>query len=505
MPLKRPTGMLAFTIVWLGQIISVMASSMTGFGLTIWMYMQTESATAMGLMQVAFITPFLILSPIAGVMVDRHNRKLMMMVSDLAAGLSTVALLILFATGHMQFWFLYVANVINGIGNTFQWPAYSAAISTMVPKQQYGRANGMMSLIEAGPGVLAPLLAGALLPFIKISGILLIDVVTFVLAIGALLIVFVPQPERTVEGQAGQGSLLKESVYGFKYIFQRPSLLGLQLVFFAGNLFSGMAFTVFAPMLLARTGSNSLIFGSVQTAGAVGGVIGGVLMSAWGGFKRRVHGVLAGWAISGLFIAMLGVGRGLPIWALSMLLLNLVMPLINTSNQSIWQAKVAPDVQGRVFSARRLIAWFTNPISPIMAGTLADFVLEPAMKTDSVLASVFGGLVGTGSGAGMGLLMVICGVLSSMIGLVGYLFRPIYNAEQILPDHDQLAKATEQSATGDQSADNMQSATEVPAGDRLKRLQELLEVRRQLITAPASPEREQELKRISRLLREIGR
>ena len=158
--LKQPTGMLAFLLVWIGQIVSVLGSGMTSFGLTIWMYQQTKSATAMGFMQVAFITPFLILSPIAGVMVDRYNRKLMMMVSDLAAGLSTIGLLILFATGHMQFWYLYIAQVINGIGNTFQWPAYSAAISTMVPKEQYGRVNGLMSLQEAGPGVLAPLLAG---------------------------------------------------------------------------------------------------------------------------------------------------------------------------------------------------------------------------------------------------------------------------------------------------------------------------------------------------------
>jgi len=495
MPSKHPTGMFAFTIVWLGQIISVMASSMTGFGLTIWMYQQTESATAMGLMQVAFITPFLILSPIAGVMVDRHNRKLMMMVSDLAAGLATLVLLILFATGHMQFWFLYLANVINGIGNTFQWPAYSAAISTMVPKEQYGRANGMMSLLDAGPGVLAPLLAGALLPFIKITGIMLIDVFTFLLAIGALLIVFVPQPERTVEGKAGQGSLLKESAYGFKYIFQRPSLLGLQLVFFIGNLFSGMSFTILAPMILARTGSNSLVFGSVQTAGAIGGLIGGVLMSAWGGFKRRVHGVLAGWAMSGIFVAMLGFGTGLPVWILAMALTMLVVPLINSSNQAIWQAKVAPDVQGRVFSARRLIAWFTNPISPIIAGTLADFVLEPAMRTDSSMASIFGRLVGTGPGAGMGLLIVICGLGSSLVGLGGYLFRPIYDAEKILPDHDQLAKASEE-----------RMASEVPAEDRLRRMQELLEIRQRVFTSAASrEERERELKRISRLLREVGR
>ena len=437
---KQPRGMLAFLLVWIGQIVSVLGSSMTGFGLTIWMYQQTKSATAMGLMQVAFITPFLILSPIAGVMVDRYNRKLMMMVSDLAAGLSTIGLLILFATGHIQFWYLYIAQVINGIGNTFQWPAYSAAISTMIPKEQYGRANGLMSLQEAGPGVLAPLLAGALLPFIKISGIMFIDVATFVFAIGALLIVFVPQPVKTEEGQKGRGNFWKESLFGFKYIFSRPSLLGLQLVFFAGNFFSGIGGAIFAPMILARTDSNSLIFGSVQTAGAIGGVVGGLLMTAWGGFKRRVHGVLAGHILLGVCAAMLGMVTGLPLWIPIMVLWDITAVVVNTSNQTIWQAKVAPDAQGRVFSSRRLIAWFTNPITPIIGGTLADFVLEPAMKTHTGLAAVFGPLFGTGPGAGMGLLFSFCGLGIILVGLAGYLTRPIRQAESILPDHDQLKK-----------------------------------------------------------------
>lgn len=434
--------MRAFIIVWLGQIVSVLASSMSHFALTIWMYQQTESATAMGLMQVAFITPFLVLSPIAGVMVDRYNRKLMMMVSDLAAIVATGGVFILLALGRLEFWHLYIAAVLNGIGNTFQWPAYSAAISTMVPKEQYGRANGLMSLMEAGPGVLAPLLAGALLPLIGLRGILTIDVLTFFFAIGALLIVYVPQPRRTVEGEAGRGSIWHEAAYGFRYIFARPSLLGLQMVFFFGNLFFGVAFTVFSPMVLARTDSNSVIFGMAQSAGAIGGVVGGVIMSAWGGFRRRVHGVLLGWLLSALGLTLIGSAQGLALWLPAMFLTSLVSPLINTSNQAIWQAKVAPDVQGRVFSARRLIAWFTNPISPIIAGTLADFVLEPAMRGETGLARLFGGLVGTGPGAGMGLLMVFCGALCLLVPVVGYFIPAIRNAETILPDHDQAPPAS---------------------------------------------------------------
>ena len=438
---QRPTGMFGFTIVWIGQIISVLASAMSQFGLTIFMFKETGSATALGLMHVFFITPFLIISPIAGVMVDRYNRKMMMMVSDLGAGLATIMILILQSLGILEFWHLYFTSIVYGLGMAFQWPAYSAAITTLVPKEQYGRANGMMSLIEAGPGVIAPLLAGALLPIIGLMGILVFDVVTFILAIGALMIVHIPQPPRTEEGAKGSGGILKEAAYGFKYIFARPSLLGLQMIFFVGNLFAGIGFTLLAPMVLSRTGNDSLVLGSVQTAGAVGGLIGGIAMSAWGGFKRRVHGVLAGWMVSGIGMAIVGLAGGFPIWVTGIIIAALVGPLVNASNQAIWQAKVAPDVQGRVFSARRLIAWLTNPISPIIAGTLADFVLEPQMRmATSPLAQTFGSLVGTGPGAGMGLIIFFCGFGGLLAGLAGYFIPAIHNAEALLPDHDELPK-----------------------------------------------------------------
>jgi len=439
-PSKRLSGMPGFTVVWLGQIVSVLASLMTQFALTIWAFEKTGSATALGLIQVFFVTPFLLISPLAGVMVDRHDRKLMMMVSDLGAGLSTVGILVLQAFGVLEVWHLYVAAVVNGLGNTFQWPAYSATISTMLPKEQYGRANGMMSLIEAGPGVIAPLIAGALLPFIGLAGILLIDVATFLLAIGALLVVYIPQPPRTEEGTQGQGSLWEQAVYGFRYIFARRGLVGLLIIFLLGNLFSGVQWTLLAPMILSRTGNDEVIFGSVQSAGAIGGVIGGVLMSLWGGFKRRIHGVLLGWVLASLALVFLGIGRDLSVWIPSMLIGALFFPLINSSSQAIWQAKVAPDLQGRVFTSRRLIAWLTQPVTPLIAGLLADYVMEPAMQTSSRFSQTFSGLVGTGPGSGMGLLTVFCCLMCALVGLSGYFVTTIRDLEDVLPDHDQLQK-----------------------------------------------------------------
>jgi MFS transporter, DHA3 family, macrolide efflux protein len=198
---------------------------------------------------------------------------------------------------------------------------------------------------------------------------------------------------------------------------------------------------VFAPMILLRTGNNSVSLGLVQSAGAIGGVIGGVAMSAWGGFKRRVHGVLAGWIVSSFFFALVGVGTSLPLWIAASVLSTILFPLINGSNQAIWQAKVAPDVQGRVFSARRLIAWLPNIISPLIAGALADYIFEPAMRTSGGLASWLGWLVPPGPGAGTGLLIVLGSLGGILAGLAGYFIHPIRHAEDILSDHDTMTAA----------------------------------------------------------------
>lgn len=442
---KRPTGMTAFTIVWAGQLVSVLASSMTQFALTIWAYQETGSALALGAVNTFFLIPFLLLSPIAGAMVDRYDRKLMMMVSDLTAVIATAALLIIHASGHLQIWHLYIAAVVNGLGSTFQWPAYSAAISTMVPKENYSRANGMMSLIYSGPAVLAPMLAGILLPIIQLTGILTIDVVTFFLAIGALLIVDVPQPVKTVEGQAEQGSLLKEGLYGFKYIFARRSLLGLLIFFICLNFTIGMAINLFAPFILIRTDYNSASLGAVESSAAIGALVGGILVTAWPGFKRRMTNIFVGEAMTGLFmLTLFGLGRSLPVWIIFAALGSITPVFVNGSSQAIWQSKVAPDLQGRVFSARRMIAWITDPITPILAGALADYVTEPGMQAGGFLAGTFGWLVGTEPGSGMALQFFFAGIGYMLVVLAVYLFFPVVrNLEDLLPDHDQLEMVEE--------------------------------------------------------------
>jgi hypothetical protein len=165
-------------------------------------------------------------------------------------------------------------------------------------------------------------------------------------------------------------------------------------------------------------------------------------MSTWGGFKKRTHGVLGGWIMSHIFVVAFGFATAPAFWIPLAVTQAIISPLINTSNQSIWQAKVAPDIQGRVFSARRLIAWFTQPIAPLIAGLLADKWFEPSMTSGTTsLASIFSGWVGTGPGSGMALLFIFAGMGPILVGLTGYFIQPIRDAETILPDHDTLLKA----------------------------------------------------------------
>jgi MFS family permease len=437
-PSRRPQGMAAFTIVWFGQVVSLVGTAMTGFALTLWAYRTTGLATALSMVAFFNFAPMIVMSPIAGVLVDRWNRKWTMALSDLAAALATLAILLLFLTGRLQLWHLYVTGVLSAAFGTFQWPAYSAAISMMVPKAQYQRASGMISMAESGSGIAAPILAGALvgiLGFGRLWVIFVIDLATFLVALGALIVVTIPNPPRA-EPEHPE-SLFRQSMFGFRYIWQHRPLFDLQMVFFASNLIASLCITILPALILARTGNNATMLGYTESAAAIGGVAGGALLTAWGGPKRKVNGVLLGMVLTSLFgTLVIGLGRSLPVWIVGSFLTMVVLIILNGSNQAIWQSKVPPALQGRVFSVRRLIAQVAVPIAMLASGPLADKVFGPAMMPAGRLAPVFGWLTGTGKGAGISLMFVWAGLAGAVVGLVGYLIPSIRNVEQLIADHD---------------------------------------------------------------------
>jgi hypothetical protein len=311
----------------------------------------------------------------------------------------------------------------------------------MVSKHQYIRANGLISLLYEFPGIFGPLLAGVMYLVIGLSGILAVNLLAFVVSIGILLFVDVPEPPRTAEGVLSHSKFLDEAIYGIKYIFQRPSLLGLQLIFFTGNLFSGIALSsaVLYPMILLRTDNNIQILGTIQSAAALASVVGGIFLTTWAGIKRPARAIVLSWLISSILgMTLLGIGQVLIIWLIAVAVDAIFDPIVNVSMDSFLQAKIPPDLQGRVFSASDFISQAVFPFTPLVAGYLGDQIFEPAMGTGGALATVFGWLVGTGPGSGFGLLILLCGVGGALIGLAGYLIPSIRNIDVLLPDFRRL-------------------------------------------------------------------
>jgi MFS transporter, DHA3 family, macrolide efflux protein len=424
-----------FTLVWVGQLVSMLGSGMTGFAITIWAWQETGQATVLALVGLSTFGPTVLLGPMAGAIVDRFDRKRVMLVGDLASSVPAAIMLGLYSVGALEVWHLYVLGAWAGSFNALHFPAYSAAISTMVAKAQFARANGMLALAESSAGIAAPVLAGLLIATLGIAVVFVIDIVTFIFAALTLLAVRIPSPPREEEGR--RPNLWRESLFGFRYIVARRPLLHLQLVFTSINFSATLGAVMIAPMVLARSGNDELSLATVQAALGVGGVVGGALLSLWGGPRRRVLAVLFGMMGSALFgTTLLGLGQSLTVWVVAAFLSSVFIPLLNGSNQAIWQSKIAPALQGRVFAARATIARVMAPLAMALAGPLADRVLEPAMQPGGALVGVFGPLLGSGPGAGMGLMLVMAGLASFGVAVLGLSVRSVRHVEDLIPDHD---------------------------------------------------------------------
>ncbi len=439
--MDRPAGFLGFTVIWSGQLLSTLGTRMTNFALSIWIWDQTGRASDLALMTLCAFLATVVFSPIAGSLIDRWDRRVTIILSDLGSLAATVAMIVLFWTGTADVWHLYLINIVTGAFLAFQAPVYNATITQMMAKEKFPRANAMMSLSKSVPGVFSPGLAAVLLAVADVKFVLAIDGLSYLFAIGTIFLVAMPKAVRKTIARAG---VLRDSVVGFKYLFERPGLLGLGLIMFGLTTLSAMGWIVLTPMIMARTGGDTGQVGIVQAVGAIGGVIGGIVVGALKPTPRKMARILVGIAVfSILGRVLLGVGGSVVIWSVGWFFAWACLPFIIAYESSIWQQKVAPDVQGRVFAARNLVDNLAPPIAFGTAGPLADFVLEPAMRDGGALTGTFRPLVGSGTGAGMALIFVFTGVLGVVLAVVGYLFRPIREVETRLPDHDEAKKVSE--------------------------------------------------------------
>lgn len=429
-----PHGLRSFFIIWIGQLVSLVGSQLTGFALGVWVYDQTHSVMMLAITQVAMQAPQIILSPLAGVLADRWDRRTAMIISDFGAGLGVLVTAVLFINNLLEPWMVIPINLWMSAFAVLMWPAYTASITLLVPKEQYGRANGFVQLGEALTQIAGPALAGVFYVTIRLGNMALLDFASYLIAV-VLMILFVriPRPQRTEDGHQAKGSMWKEMRYGWDYILARKGLLMLLMFFLTTNFLMGIIGPLFTPLILDNWKAD--VLGYLSTVMGVGMLAGTLVMSAWGGGKRKIYTLLGASLVSSIFLMTVGLRISIPLIAVSGFGFMFCMPLLNASSQAIWQSKVAPDVQGRVFAIRRMIAQSSGLIAPLFAAPLVDYVFKPGMTAGGALASILGPIFGVGANHGVGVLMTVLGLLSVGVGVAAFLNRHIRNVEIDLPDH----------------------------------------------------------------------
>lgn len=404
---------------------------MSTFALLIWIYDRTGSATSVALLGFFWFLPIIALGPLAGVWVDRHDRRRIMLLADTGAAVMTIGVLALYLTGRLEVWHLYIADAISGACWAFQGPAYTASTTLLLPSRHYGRASGLRSVATFGAEAVAPFLAGVAVVALGIGGVLIIDLVTFLFAVGTLLAVRIPQPAAREASDEAHPGFRDELAAGFRFIRTSRGLSGLLAIHTGITLFAALTYYAILPtMVLARTGRDTIALASVQSALGVGAVAGGLVMGVWGGPRRKIHGVLATAAISFLVGDLLfAVARTVPVWIAAAFIGSMFIPVIVGSDLAIWQSKVPPALQGRVFSLRSAIRMSMMPLGYLVGGLLADRVFEPAMAVNGALAPLLGGLVGVGPGAGMAAMFLVTAIGGTVMSLAGYLSRDVRTVE----------------------------------------------------------------------------
>ncbi|MGK4006313.1 MFS transporter [Sorangium sp. So ce1036] len=430
----------SFLAIWFGQLLSTLGTGASSFVITLWLWDRTQHAVSITTLELCSFGVVVLVSPLAGVLVDRLDRRWAMALADLGVAAVTVGLVCIHRTIGLEPWHLYVAKLLTGAFVAFQAPAYLGAVTVLLSKESYARASGMMSLSLSLSGLVSPAAASVLYRHIGLDGVLLLDAATFAIAVVLLFLVRVPERALATEPRA-RPRFVEEAIYGFRTVFGSKSLVGLLYVLAANNFLS-MFGILLPPLVLARTGGHEAALASVMVAGAAGGVAGGIAMGLWGGPRKRIQGVLLMIFLNGLFgQVLLGLGRTPVTWGVASFLTSFFFPILYGCNQAIWQSKIHPDAQGRVFAARRIVVDAMVPVAMLVAGPLADYVLEPALSPGGTWVPFLSWLVGSGPGSGMSLLFIVAGLATMGLAAAAYKVRSIREIDSLLPDASDSACA----------------------------------------------------------------
>ncbi|MEM7127279.1 MAG: MFS transporter [Chloroflexota bacterium] len=424
-----------FFVIWVGQLVSLIGSELTTFALGIWVFQTTGSITAFALIALFATLPSLLIAPVAGALVDRFDKRKMMLISDTIAGLSTLCIAILFFSGRLEIWHIYVSAALNATTKVFQTPAYQSAITMLIPAKQLGRANGMVQGAQAVAQLLAPVLAGFLVVTIQVGGVILIDFITFFCAMLTLLIVALPSTAAKRSPLSSFRELLEEAAAGWSFITAHVGLLGIFIALAISNFTTSLAAVLVTPLVLAFAPASTL--GVVLSIAGSGMLFGSLFMSVWGGPRRLINGVLGFGLISGFSFMVAGLQPSAALIAAAGFVIFFDVAVVNSCNQAIWQRKVPQALQGRVFALLQMVSSALAPLAFLVAGPLVDRWFEPLLAVNGPLAGSIGQVVGIGAGRGIGLLFIVIGIVNTVIILIGYLHPRIRNVEAEMPDQSE--------------------------------------------------------------------
>ncbi|HEV7587651.1 MAG TPA: MFS transporter [Longimicrobium sp.] len=433
--------MRSFLVIWVGQFVSALGSGLTGFAIPVVVFQKTGSAEQFGLLLFAWILPALLLAPVAGTLVDRWDRRRVLIAADTGSAVMTLLLAGLVLSGRFELWYLFLATVLASLISAFQEPAFTASIAALVPRRQYARAIGLVQLLGSTSAILAPLIAGALVVTIGLGGIMLIDAATFVAAIAGLLLVSIPRPPRieadapAAEGPAWRAAgrrFLHEAAQGLHFLRARPGLFGMLAVFALTNFWGGFLNPLLSPMVLSF--AQPVKLATVQAAAGAGSVLGGLAIGIWGGPRRRIAAVAGSLTLGGLCTVVIGLRPSVPLIAGSVFVWALSSPMMTASSSAIWMSKTPQALLGRVFAVRRMVAGSMMPLAVLMAGPLAERVFEPLLVPGGALAASVGAGIGVGKGRGIALMFVLIGGLMALTGLAAWVVPSIRHVERDVPD-----------------------------------------------------------------------
>ena len=403
---------------------------MTSLAIGIWIYEQTGNASPLAFVAFFSFLPRLISVGFAGVFADKYDRRYVMALADAGQAIGTFVLLGVLFTGTFVIWHLYVVAVIQAIFGVFQQPAFQASVTMLIPDEHRDRANAVQLLTGPVAGIIAPTFAGMLYAFIGLQGVIVVDLVTFFVGATVVLMLDIPKPEKSkVTAQMGT-SIWIQAVAGLRYVWSRRPLFYLFMFMGINNFFVAGMFVLRTPYILARTGNDEIALGLIMSVASAGAIAGTVAMSIWGGFRPRIHNILPSAAMIGLSLVFIGTQSNPYLIAAGAFFGAIFPSIINASLISILQIKVPPDLQGRVFAAIQQMSMTLMPLSYLLVGPIADNIFEPA----ALDAWAFSPIVGSGIGAGMGLMQVIAGSIVVIVAMVFYVWHPVRHIESILPD-----------------------------------------------------------------------